>query len=134
MAISLIIWIFPGNSWLILISFSRILIALSGRPFIHFASYWHTHWHAEFLKSSVRVQLKNNNLFVTSKTNSPSYESKVFHKGQRAFLRPHLMVYYSLFITLTSLIKGHVCLFFSRKKSSLPSDFHVIDWKFHPTR
>jgi hypothetical protein len=37
-------------------------------------------------------------------------------------------------ITLTSLIKGHARLFFSRKKSSLPSDFHVIDWKFHPTR
>ena len=36
--------------------------------------------------------------------------------------------------TPTSLIKGHVRLFFSRKKSSLPSDFHVIDWKFHPTR
>ena len=36
--------------------------------------------------------------------------------------------------TLTSLIKGHARLFFSRKKSSLPSDFHVIDWKFHPTR
>ena len=29
--------------------------------------------------------------------------------------------------TLTSLIKGHARLFFSRKKSSLPSDFHVID-------
>ena len=29
--------------------------------------------------------------------------------------------------TLTSLIKGHVRLFFPRKKSSLPSDFHVID-------
>ena len=37
-------------------------------------------------------------------------------------------------LTLTSLIKGHARLFFSRKKSSLPSDFHVIDWKFHPTR
>ena len=36
--------------------------------------------------------------------------------------------------TLTSVIKGHVRLFFSRKKSTLPSDFHVIDWKFHPTR
>ena len=30
-------------------------------------------------------------------------------------------------VTLTSLIKGHARLFFSRKKSSLPSDFHVID-------
>ena len=29
--------------------------------------------------------------------------------------------------TLTSLIKGHARLFFLRKKSSLPSDFHLID-------
>ena len=35
--------------------------------------------------------------------------------------------FFSGFTTLTSLIKGHVRLFFSRKKSSLPSDFHVID-------
>ena len=32
---------------------------------------------------------------------------------------------YSEVPTLTSLIKGHARLFFSRKKSSLPSDFHV---------
>ena len=31
------------------------------------------------------------------------------------------------YYNLISLIKGHARLFFSRKKSSLPSDFHVID-------
>ena len=42
---------------------------------------------------------------------------------------------YIVTATLTcTIIKGHACLFFSRKKSSLSSDFHVIDWKFHPTR
>ena len=35
--------------------------------------------------------------------------------------------YSSYSCTLTSLIKGHARLFFSRKKSSLPSDFHVLD-------
>ena len=35
--------------------------------------------------------------------------------------------WYFLTSTLTSLIKGQARLFFSRKKSSLPSDFHVID-------
>ena len=42
------------------------------------------------------------------------------HKGTPT---PWLM---QIRFTLTSLIKGHVHLFFSRKKSSLPSDFHVI--------
>ena len=40
----------------------------------------------------------------------------------------------NLMATLTSLIRGHVRLFFSGKKSSLPSDFHAVNWKFHPTR
>ena len=30
-------------------------------------------------------------------TNSPIHESKVLHKGQRAFYNPFLMVYYFLF-------------------------------------
>ena len=43
----------------------------------------------------------------------------------KSFWQKNRMITYILFDlpTLTSLIKGHAHLFFSRKKSSLPSDF-----------
>ena len=46
----------------------------------------------------------------------------------KTFESKYLVLFEGIVVgTLTSLIKGHARLFFSRKKSSLPSDFHVID-------
>ena len=61
-------------------------------------------------------QLKWNLPFVTQDQQLPSFLAIL------TFTNISIKIH-----TLTSLIKGHACLFFSRKKSSLPSDFHVID-------
>ena len=54
-------------------------------------------------------------------------EKLIFHAGYQVLNYPVRVNDPIELPTLTSLIKGHALLFFSRKKSSLPSDFHVID-------
>ena len=43
-------------------------------------------------------------------TNSPIHQFKVLYKGQRAFKKPFLVVYYFLFLTLNSYFKP--CFFY----------------------
>ena len=60
-----------------------------------------------FEPSSPCLERRIFNLFVTSKnetTNSPIHEFNVLHKGQRAFKKPFLIVYYFLFITLKNIL------------------------------
>ena len=62
---------------------------------------------------------------------------RVFDKDGKGFLAAaelrHIMTNMGELV-LKALLKGMPTYSFQEKKSNLPADFHVIDWKFYPTR